>query len=238
MPNRIIKESICTSKDINRLSADEEVFWYRLIVNCDDHGYLDADPSILRAKTFPRRIDTVTDELIVSWLQALTRLAMVEVFEKDGAFYLHLPSWATHQQVRSKRSKYPQVDDACRILIADDITCQHLISDDSTCPRNPIQSNPIRIQSESEPSPRPEVSADFLDSMKSLFPGVDVAVEWEHCQAWCRDKGKKPSRSRLMNWLKKAAKERASDGQGGGHSDGLPGNRVKGAFSDVEPVHD
>src|SRR5574343_1061413 len=118
MPNRIIKESICTSKDINRLSAEEEVLWYRIIVNCDDHGYLDAEPAILRAKTFPRRIDTVTDELIVSWLQSLARLDMVRVFEKDGGFYLCLPAWTTHQQVRAKRSKYPQIDDTCRILQA------------------------------------------------------------------------------------------------------------------------
>jgi hypothetical protein len=233
MPNRIIKESICTSKDINRLSAEEEVLWYRIIVNCDDHGYLDAEPAILRAKTFPRRIDTVTDELIVSWLQSLARLDMVRVFEKDGGFYLCLPAWTTHQQVRAKRSKYPQIDDTCRILQASEITCNHLISDDCKCPRNPIQSNPIRIQSESKASPRTEVTADFLLTMKQLFPNVNVDLEWAHCQAWCRDKNKSPSRSRLMNWLKKASTERRNDGQTSGHTDGLPGNRVKGAFSDV-----
>lgn len=147
MPNRILKESICTSRDINQLSAEEEVFWYRLIVNCDDYGYLDADPAIIRAKTFPRRIDSVTNEAIVSWLKSLVILGMVEVFEKDGAFYLRLPSWRTHQQVRAKRRKYPQIDDSCRILLADDINCQQMMADDITCYRNPIQSNPNPIQS-------------------------------------------------------------------------------------------
>ena len=36
MPNRIIRESICTSDSIDKLSWFEEVLFYRLIVNCDD----------------------------------------------------------------------------------------------------------------------------------------------------------------------------------------------------------
>lgn len=42
MPNRIIKESICVSESIDSLSWFDEVFFYRLIVNCDDYGRLDA----------------------------------------------------------------------------------------------------------------------------------------------------------------------------------------------------
>ena len=49
MPNRIIKESICTSDTIDQLSPEEEIFFYRLIVNCDDYGRMDARPQILRA---------------------------------------------------------------------------------------------------------------------------------------------------------------------------------------------
>ena len=36
MPNRILKESVCTSDSVNKLSWFEEVLFYRLIVNCDD----------------------------------------------------------------------------------------------------------------------------------------------------------------------------------------------------------
>ena len=42
MPNRIIKESICTSCEIDSLTPEQEVFFYRLIVNCDDYGRMDA----------------------------------------------------------------------------------------------------------------------------------------------------------------------------------------------------
>ena len=53
MPNRIIKESICYSEDINALSAFEETVFYRLIVNCDDYGRLDGRMAFLRSRLFP-----------------------------------------------------------------------------------------------------------------------------------------------------------------------------------------
>lgn len=46
MPNRIIKESICTSDTLSRLSDFQENFFYRLIVSVDDYGRLDARPAI------------------------------------------------------------------------------------------------------------------------------------------------------------------------------------------------
>ena len=41
MPNRILKESICRSEEIDSLSWFEEVLFYRLIVICDDFGRYD-----------------------------------------------------------------------------------------------------------------------------------------------------------------------------------------------------
>ena len=35
MPNRILKDSICTSETIEGLTDAEEVFFYRLLVQCD-----------------------------------------------------------------------------------------------------------------------------------------------------------------------------------------------------------
>ena len=50
MPNRIIKESICTSETLDKLNWFEEVFWYRLIVTCDDFGRMDARIPILKSR--------------------------------------------------------------------------------------------------------------------------------------------------------------------------------------------
>ena len=58
--NRIIKESICASDTIDQLTYFEEVFFYRLIVNCDDYGRFDARLPILKARLFP--LKSVTEK--------------------------------------------------------------------------------------------------------------------------------------------------------------------------------
>ncbi len=151
MPTRLLKESICTSRDINALSPEEEVFFYRIIVNCDDYGYLEADPSILRSRCFPRRINEVTDDLICKWLRMLVDRGLVVVFRDDGGLYLRLPSWEKHQQVRAKWRRYPELTDKSTVLQTSEIICKQMISIDNKCPRNPIQSNPNPIQSRSKP---------------------------------------------------------------------------------------
>ncbi len=136
MPNRIIKESICTSETIDKLTWLEEVFFYRLIVNCDDYGRMDARPAILKARLFP--LKDITLKQIGEILDKLSTVGIVTVYEYDGRPYLQLVSWGKHQQIRNKKSKYPSPDEACKQLISIDINY----------PRNPIQS-------ESNPNPNP-----------------------------------------------------------------------------------
>ena len=47
MGNRLIMENICISEKINKLDLLGEVFFYRLLVQCDDYGVMDARPKIL-----------------------------------------------------------------------------------------------------------------------------------------------------------------------------------------------
>ena len=146
MPNRILKESICTSDNMNELSPEEESFFYRLLVNCDDYGRFDARPTILRAKCFPLKIDKIKDTQIEKWLGSLVANRLIDIYTVSGISYLQVSTWERHQQIRAKRSKYPSIDN--RDTSSDNIGNQ-MIADDSKCPRNPIQSNPnpIRIQS-------------------------------------------------------------------------------------------
>ena len=156
MPNRIIKESICCSDSIKPLSWFEEVFFYRLIVNADDYGRLDARAEMLQAKLFPLRRD-ITDSTIVKALNALTAAGMVQTYEYDGRPLLQLTAWEQHQQIRAKRSKFP----------APDNTCNQMISDDIKCPRNPIQSNP---NLNPNPNPKESIVADAPQPHSKIKP--------------------------------------------------------------------
>lgn len=107
MPNRILKESICTSATLDALSAEEETFFYRLIVQCDDYGRMDGRAPVLRARCFPLRLDRVSDADVTAWLAALVRAGLVRLYEVDGRAYLEMVTFTKAQQVRARRSKYP-----------------------------------------------------------------------------------------------------------------------------------
>ncbi len=135
MPNRILKESICTSENIDQLTDFQETFFYRLMVNCDDFGRFDARPKILSSRLYPLR--SVPVETVEEALEALRSTGLIIIYLVDGHPYLQMRTWEKHQQKRATKSKYP--DPAADIFTAVDITCNQLISTDDKCPRNRIR---------------------------------------------------------------------------------------------------
>lgn len=138
MPNRILKESICTSESIDSLTEFQEVFFYRLLVNCDDFGRFDARPKILSSRLFPLR--PIAIEMIENAIAALVREQMITLYSVDGKDYLQVNAWLNHQQKRANKSKFPSPSEGS--IVATDIDqkafdnfCNQLISDDSKCPR-------------------------------------------------------------------------------------------------------
>jgi len=159
MPNRILKETICTSETIEKLSPEVEVFFYRLLVQCDDYGRMDARPAIIRSRCYPLRLDQVSENHIIQWLKALIEAELIQIYTIDNKQYLQVTTWEKHQQVRAKRSKYPGPDSICN----------QLISDDSICPRNPNPNpnpNPNNNVSERECS---DVAFDLSNQLKTLI---------------------------------------------------------------------
>jgi hypothetical protein len=113
VPNRLLRDGICTSEAINLLSAEEEVMFYRLLVVCDDYGYADARPAILKAQCFPLK-ESVTLAAIERWLQSLSGKGLVARYRKDEKPYLAVNKW--EQRVRS-RQKYPgPMDEGCQTI--------------------------------------------------------------------------------------------------------------------------
>lgn len=113
MPDRIIRESICTSETLALLSDFEERFWHRLIVNCDDFGRFYANPSILRGKLFPLA-DGKTKKDMTDALNKLASVGLVELYTVDGKPFLHVVKWSKYQRTRAAKSKFPSPDDGCK----------------------------------------------------------------------------------------------------------------------------
>ena len=79
MPNRILKETICVSDDIDGLSWFEEVVFYRLLVNCDDYGRFDGRPAVLKNRLFPLK-ESVTLKSVTEAVHTLASAGLVALY--------------------------------------------------------------------------------------------------------------------------------------------------------------
>ena len=125
MPTRYLKESICTSENIDMLSPFAETIFYRLVVTCDDFGRFDARSKVLSARLFP--LKNVANEVIESALGELVKADLITVYIVNGKPYLQMNSWGRHQTTRAKNSKYPSPDDSnCEHLSTSAYNCQQV----------------------------------------------------------------------------------------------------------------
>ena len=177
MPNRILKESICLSEQIDSLTWYEEVVFYRLIVNCDDYGRFDGRISVIKSRLFALK-ENLTHKQISDAIGKLASIGLVVLYEYEGKPFLYLPTWNEHQNVRAKKSKYPEP------IKQPDNICIQMNTNDFKCSRNPIQSNPntnpIRESvSEAESETRGEASAadkEFGEVMKFYMENINASV--------------------------------------------------------------
>ena len=221
MPNRIIKESICTSAQIDSLDAETECFFYRLMVSCDDYGRLDARLPIIKSKCYP--LKSIDIKRLQEMMGVLSDACLIGLYSVNESPYLYLISWEKHQQIRAKKSKYPPPESGSAI------NCNHLKSSEIICTRNPIQSNtinnPIQSAVSDEKTSLPAVRSQKLgfdystnrfinmadnrplfDSWVEAYPAVDVRGELKKMAAWLASnpKNKKSDIVRFANsWLSK-----------------------------------
>ena len=107
MPNRILKETIKSSPQIDSLSWFEEVVFYRLMVSADDYGCMDGRTVLLKNELFPTK-DTVTKKAVEDAIAHLASVGLLCRYTVNGMPYLFFPTWEKHQRIRNKHRKYPE----------------------------------------------------------------------------------------------------------------------------------
>ena len=107
MTNRILKESIKSSPQIDMLSWFEEVVFYRLMVSADDYGCMDGRTVLLKNELFPTK-DTVTKKAVEDAIAHLVSIGLLCKYTVNGMPYLFFPTWEKHQRIRNKHRKYPE----------------------------------------------------------------------------------------------------------------------------------
>ena len=217
MPNRVIKETIRTSKKVNSLSDFEFRLWLYLITYVDDYGRGSADPELIKNLVFPRR-KGITEQQIQKALDSLANTGMVILYEYDEEPFLYFPNWDQHQRIQSKKSKFPDPNEG---VLSRSSTVTH--GDEPLRARvlNPIQiqSNPNPIDSTEPQAPSvltlllndgseyPITQAD-IDEWQNVYPNVDVLQQLKAMKLWCKDKPKNRKtksgiRRFVANWLDK-----------------------------------
>ena len=146
MPNRIIKDSIRTSKSINTMTDFQFRLWAYLITYVDDYGRGSADPELLKGFVFPRR-KGVTEATIEKALQDLANIGSILLYDVDGESYFCFPNWADHQRIQTKKSRFPSPDDG----VLKKSTVSH--------GESPSESNPIQSESNPNPNTNPNPNA-------------------------------------------------------------------------------
>lgn len=210
MPNRILKETICTSDDINALTHFEEVVFYRLIVTVDDYGRFDARLPILKARLFPLKPD-VTLKNIETAISKLVSVGLVSLYTVEGDPFLRLPAWSKHQRLRKTKAKFPAPEEAdgnmgsaadCGDLPQPAATCGNLrqpaaSGGSRTRPRAHTESeseSESEVESESE-----SIERDMLASFKMFVRAYPKKVKEK--EAWREFQKLNPSSSQLATIL-------------------------------------
>lgn len=209
MPNRIIKESICRSEEIDSLSWFEEVLFYRLIVTCDDFGRYDGRAKIIKGSCFP--LKDITEKDISKALGRLSEVGLVRVYETQGRPYLQLVTWAAHQRIRNQKSKYPGFEEDS-VLLTFDSKGQQKETSDNKCVRNPIQSEsksesktnicseqPVAAEQTEPPvitltlntGEEYPITQSYVNELMELYPAVDVMQELRTMKGWCNSNPRK-----------------------------------------------
>ena len=250
MPNRILKESICTSDSIDGLGWFEEVLFYRLIVNCDDFGRFDGRPAIIKNRLFPLK-ETLTVKAVTGAINKLASAGLVTLYVFEGKPYLYLPTWNYHQTVRAKRSKYPAPEDGCESVNTSEIICNQMNANVPVIQSNP---NPIRNpntnaedagEAPASHSPAEKrhqygeyknvlLSDTDMEKLKAEFP-TDWQARIENLSSYMASKGVsyKNHLATIRNWARKdGAKAQKPFGSAG--NDANSGTDDKGSVKNLQ----
>ena len=265
MPNRIIKESLCSSEKIALLTDFEFRLWIGLITQADDTGRGDARPAIIKGHVFPLR-DRITVKDISGALHGLAAKGCISLYEIDGRSYFWFPSWAKHQRIRDAKPKFPAPPSEEPLAQAENESpldfaatrgnSRQLAANRGDSPQlaaliqsNPIQSNPT-ISATSAENEETEIelvlntgalypiSKEKADRWRELYPSVDVSQELRNMAAWLESN---PTKRKTKNGILRfcngwLSREQDKKQEGGSYSQKSKNKGDSSSQEYVQPV--
>ena len=165
MPNRIIKESIWTSPNLNQLSDLAERHFYRILLLPDDFGCCELTALVVKGRCYPLRPDISVQNIDI-WQQELEDKGLIIRWNDGNRQYAIFPSFGKHQRIRSlHQRKTPTPPDEI-ITRCDDICRQMSASDGLNPNHNPIPNHNLN------PNPSSLSKEDVFEIYKKEIAGL------------------------------------------------------------------
>lgn len=219
MPNRILKDSIRTSKTVNALTDFQFRLWAYLITYVDDYGRGRAEPDILKGFVFPRR-KGVTEANITSALFDLACMGLIRLYDVDGDSYLCFPTWQEHQNIRAAKSKYPappEIDSICNQMNSDEFKCNQMNSDSPVTRYSLLDTRYSNNEGEKVKPPRPRFTPPTVDDVKAYATERGYNISADRFVDYYTANGWRVGKNPMKDW-RAAVRSWAARDQGEGHN--------------------
>lgn len=102
MPNRILRDGIIESEQVNALTPSAELFYRRLMSKADDFGRFHGHPALILAACYPLQLDRVNMGDIKAWLAECRAIGLILEYEADGKRYIEIIKFGQRTRTESK----------------------------------------------------------------------------------------------------------------------------------------
>ncbi len=150
MPNRVIRDSILTSRQVGQLDWFQQALLVRLILGCDDYGRYYGAPDIICGHLFSTS-SGVTQELVAEGLEKLEEEGLIVTYQVEEETYCALPQWSKYQVCRTRREKFPPSAYRGSCTGAKNFTPQFHEAKSKLVSRRHLKPSPPQIQSNPNP---------------------------------------------------------------------------------------
>lgn len=215
MPNRIIKESVTTSRTLDALSDGAERMHHRLTTVADDYGRFDADERVLLSRCFPLR-SRLSPAKVAQWRDEMTRIApgddhpLIQLYRVRGRLYGQYVNFDNHQRKRDSKPKFPGPEEG------ELVPPPQLAANGGEPPQNAALSVSVSESRETrgeiprsaatQPRRGGVTDAEFLEALRTNPAYAHIALEAELAKmdAWLlTHPGRQKTRRFVVNWLNK-----------------------------------
>ena len=169
MPNRVIKESIWTSPNLNRLSDLAERHFFRILVLPDDFGCCEVTPPVVKGRCYPLK-PLIAEQDIEAWQQELEDNGLIMRWVNGGRQYAYFPTFSDHQRIRAVHQRKTPCPPEDVVSKADD-ACRQVPSSDRLNPNpNPNPYNTSKEVRQKKPSTQKEpVISEIFTEIKNFL---------------------------------------------------------------------